>query len=90
MSVAMWRRHTGVENIPVTSRVNPPFQLSVSAPANATNPLSRFAEIIPQSLFSRHGLYLGAKMAGLTRCLMYALVCTLLQEFVTIRGLLLG
>ncbi|KAG6916014.1 hypothetical protein DXG01_008825 [Tephrocybe rancida] len=28
-----------------------------------------FAEIIPQSLFSRHGLYLGAKMATLTRCL---------------------
>ncbi|KAF8804197.1 DUF21-domain-containing protein [Phlegmacium glaucopus] len=32
-----------------------------------------FAEIIPQSLFTRHGLYLGAKMAGLTKCLIYAL-----------------
>ncbi|EFI27832.1 CBS domain-containing protein [Coprinopsis cinerea okayama7 len=32
-----------------------------------------FAEIIPQSLFSRHGLYLGAKMAGLTTCLLYGL-----------------
>ncbi|KAK7059117.1 hypothetical protein VNI00_001742 [Paramarasmius palmivorus] len=32
-----------------------------------------FAEIIPQSLFTRHGLYLGAKMAGLTRCLIFFL-----------------
>ncbi|KAF8152292.1 hypothetical protein B0H34DRAFT_724589 [Crassisporium funariophilum] len=32
-----------------------------------------FAEIIPQSLFTRHGLYLGAKMAGFTQCLIYAL-----------------
>ncbi|EEB91980.1 hypothetical protein MPER_09574, partial [Moniliophthora perniciosa FA553] len=32
-----------------------------------------FAEIIPQSLFTRHGLYLGAKMAGLTRCLIFIL-----------------
>ncbi|KAJ7292632.1 hypothetical protein C8J57DRAFT_1266576 [Mycena rebaudengoi] len=30
-----------------------------------------FAEIIPQSLFTRHGLYLGAKMAGFTKCLIY-------------------
>ncbi|CAA7270818.1 unnamed protein product [Cyclocybe aegerita] len=30
-----------------------------------------FAEIIPQSLFTRHGLYLGAKMAGFTRVLIY-------------------
>ncbi|KAF9530096.1 hypothetical protein CPB83DRAFT_851556 [Crepidotus variabilis] len=30
-----------------------------------------FAEIIPQSLFTRHGLYLGAKMAGVTRVLIY-------------------
>ncbi|KAF8888401.1 hypothetical protein CPB84DRAFT_1786278 [Gymnopilus junonius] len=28
-----------------------------------------FAEIIPQSLFTRHGMYLGAKMAGFTRLL---------------------
>lgn len=28
-----------------------------------------FAEIIPQSLFTRHGLYLGAKMATFTKCL---------------------
>ncbi|KAF7307580.1 CNNM transmembrane domain-containing protein [Mycena indigotica] len=33
-----------------------------------------FAEIIPQSLFTRHGLYLGAKMAGLTKCLIYLLL----------------
>ncbi|KAF9220570.1 DUF21-domain-containing protein [Gyrodon lividus] len=30
-----------------------------------------FSEIIPQSLCTRHGLYLGAKMAGFTRALMY-------------------
>jgi metal transporter CNNM len=33
-----------------------------------------FSEIIPQSLFTRHGLYLGAKCAGLTTCLIYGLV----------------
>ncbi|KAJ7209605.1 DUF21-domain-containing protein [Mycena pura] len=32
-----------------------------------------FAEIIPQSLFTRHGLYLGAKAAPFTQCLIYAL-----------------
>ncbi|KAJ7045149.1 hypothetical protein C8F04DRAFT_1067876 [Mycena alexandri] len=32
-----------------------------------------FAEIIPQSLFTRHGLYLGAKMAGFTKFLIYFL-----------------
>ncbi|KAJ7447234.1 hypothetical protein FB451DRAFT_1290745, partial [Mycena latifolia] len=32
-----------------------------------------FAEIIPQSLFTRHGLYLGAKMAGFTKVLIYGL-----------------
>ncbi|KAJ7631622.1 hypothetical protein DFH06DRAFT_1223649 [Mycena polygramma] len=32
-----------------------------------------FAEIIPQSLFTRYGLYLGAKMAGFTKCLIYGL-----------------
>ncbi|KAJ7084731.1 hypothetical protein C8R43DRAFT_1244992 [Mycena crocata] len=32
-----------------------------------------FAEIIPQSLFTRHGLYLGAKMAGFTKILIYGL-----------------
>ncbi|KAJ6601131.1 hypothetical protein DFH09DRAFT_969690 [Mycena vulgaris] len=32
-----------------------------------------FAEIIPQSLFTRHGLYLGAKMAGFTKILIYVL-----------------
>ncbi|KAF9444552.1 DUF21-domain-containing protein [Macrolepiota fuliginosa MF-IS2] len=31
------------------------------------------SEIIPQSLFTRHGLYLGAKMAGFTRVLIYGL-----------------
>lgn len=33
-----------------------------------------FSEIIPQSLFTRHGLYLGAKMAGFTKCLLYTFV----------------
>ncbi|KAJ6593659.1 hypothetical protein B0H19DRAFT_1246399 [Mycena capillaripes] len=32
-----------------------------------------FAEIIPQSLFTRYGLYLGAKGAPFTQCLIYAL-----------------
>ncbi|KAJ7502821.1 DUF21-domain-containing protein, partial [Mycena galericulata] len=32
-----------------------------------------FAEIIPQSLFTRYGLYLGAKCAGFTQVLIYAL-----------------
>ncbi|KAJ7124956.1 hypothetical protein C8R44DRAFT_874810 [Mycena epipterygia] len=32
-----------------------------------------FAEIIPQSLFTRYGLYLGAKGAGFTQFLIYAL-----------------
>ncbi|KAJ3863295.1 DUF21-domain-containing protein [Lentinula novae-zelandiae] len=32
-----------------------------------------FSEIIPQSLFTRHGLYLGAKGAGLTRVLIWGL-----------------
>ncbi|KAJ4498585.1 hypothetical protein C8R41DRAFT_817128, partial [Lentinula lateritia] len=34
----------------------------------------RKSEIIPQSLFTRHGLYLGAKGAGLTRVLIWGLV----------------
>ncbi|KAF5376366.1 hypothetical protein D9757_008634 [Collybiopsis confluens] len=32
-----------------------------------------FSEIIPQSLFTRHGLYLGAKMAGFTKVVIYGL-----------------
>lgn len=36
--------------------------------------LFSFAEIIPQSVCTRHGLLLGAKMAGVTKCLIYGLV----------------
>lgn len=36
--------------------------------------LFSFAEIIPQSLCTRYGLYLGAKMAKPTQMLIYALV----------------
>ncbi|KAF8995446.1 hypothetical protein BDQ17DRAFT_1250645 [Cyathus striatus] len=32
-----------------------------------------FSEIIPQSIFTRHGLYLGAKMAGLTTVLIWVM-----------------
>ncbi|TFK44514.1 hypothetical protein BDQ12DRAFT_673130 [Crucibulum laeve] len=32
-----------------------------------------FAEIIPQSIFTRYGLYLGAKLAGLTTVLLYTM-----------------
>ncbi|KAF9017517.1 DUF21-domain-containing protein [Hymenopellis radicata] len=32
-----------------------------------------FSEIIPQSLFTRYGLYLGAKAAGFTKCLIYSI-----------------
>ena len=37
--------------------------------------LDRFAEIIPQSLCTRYGLYFGAKMAGPVRVLLWTLVC---------------
>ena len=36
--------------------------------------LSSFAEIIPQSLCTRYGLYFGAKMAGTMRVLLWTLV----------------
>lgn len=36
--------------------------------------LLSFAEIIPQSLCTRYGLYFGAKMAGVVRVLMWTLV----------------
>lgn len=33
-----------------------------------------FAEIIPQSVCTRHGLYVGAKMVGFVRVLLWTLV----------------
>ncbi|KAH6902548.1 CBS domain-containing protein [Coprinopsis sp. MPI-PUGE-AT-0042] len=59
------------ESLPVIA--DPVLGGGVQGVAVSTVLIVIFAEIIPQSLFSRHGLYLGAKMAGLTRCLMFAL-----------------
>ncbi|KAI3622786.1 cbs domain-containing protein [Moniliophthora roreri] len=59
------------ESLPVIS--DPVLGGGVQSVVVSTTLIVIFAEIIPQSLFTRHGLYLGAKMAGLTRCLIFIL-----------------
>ncbi|KAF8582387.1 DUF21-domain-containing protein [Ramaria rubella] len=67
----------------------------VSAVAVSTILIVIFSEIIPQSICTRYGLYIGAKCAIPTRILMYFLVClrTLLGDFLFVslrRGNLLS
>ncbi|KAF8346451.1 hypothetical protein F5887DRAFT_1271775 [Amanita rubescens] len=59
------------ETLPVIS--SPVLGGGVQSVVVSTVLIVIFSEIIPQSLFTRHGLYLGAKMAGFTQCLIYAL-----------------
>ncbi|KAH7886734.1 hypothetical protein F5I97DRAFT_1966859 [Phlebopus sp. FC_14] len=59
------------ETLPVVS--DPVLGGSAQSVVVSTVLIVIFAEIIPQSLCTRHGLYLGAKMAGFTRVLMYLL-----------------
>ncbi|KAJ6541667.1 hypothetical protein B0H19DRAFT_1174110 [Mycena capillaripes] len=59
------------ETLPVVA--DPVLGGGVEAVVVSTVLIVIFAEIIPQSLFTRHGLYLGAKMAGFTKCLIYGL-----------------
>ncbi|THU82607.1 DUF21-domain-containing protein [Dendrothele bispora CBS 962.96] len=57
------------ESLPIIA--DPLLGGGVQSVAVSTTLIVIFAEIIPQSLFTRHGLYLGAKMAGLTRVLLW-------------------
>ncbi|KIL60047.1 hypothetical protein M378DRAFT_957170 [Amanita muscaria Koide BX008] len=59
------------ETLPVIS--DPVLGGGVQSVVVSTVLIVIFSEIIPQSLFTRHGLYLGAKMAGFTQFLIYAL-----------------
>ncbi|KAL0577408.1 hypothetical protein V5O48_004573 [Marasmius crinis-equi] len=59
------------ESLPVIS--DPVLGGGIQSVVVSTTLIVIFAEIIPQSLFTRHGLYLGAKMAGFTKCLIYGL-----------------
>ncbi|KAJ8075770.1 hypothetical protein PM082_021400 [Marasmius tenuissimus] len=59
------------ESLPVIS--DPVLGGGIPSVAVSTTLIVIFAEIIPQSIFTRHGLYLGAKLAGLTKCLIYGL-----------------
>ncbi|KAF9236790.1 hypothetical protein BU15DRAFT_88995 [Melanogaster broomeanus] len=59
------------ETLPVIS--DPVLGGGVQSVVVSTVLIVIFAEIIPQSVCTRHGLYLGAKMAGFTRILIYLL-----------------
>ncbi|KIJ19436.1 hypothetical protein PAXINDRAFT_96797 [Paxillus involutus ATCC 200175] len=59
------------ETLPVIS--DPVLGGGVQSVVVSTVLIVIFSEIIPQSLCTRHGLYLGAKMAGFTRVLIYLL-----------------
>ncbi|KAL0956171.1 hypothetical protein HGRIS_002331 [Hohenbuehelia grisea] len=59
------------ETLPVIS--DPVLGGGVQSVVVSTVLIVIFAEIIPQSIFTRHGLYLGAKCAGFTQCLIYAM-----------------
>ncbi|KAF7428473.1 hypothetical protein PC9H_007697 [Pleurotus ostreatus] len=59
------------ETLPVIA--DPVLGGGVQSVVVSTTLIVIFAEIIPQSLFTRYGLYLGAKFATLTKCLIYAL-----------------
>ncbi|KAK0212606.1 DUF21-domain-containing protein [Desarmillaria ectypa] len=59
------------ETLPVIA--DPVLGGGVQSVAVSTVLIVIFAEIIPQSLFTRHGLYLGAKGAALTKCLIYVM-----------------
>ncbi|KAJ6602172.1 hypothetical protein B0H10DRAFT_2081154 [Mycena sp. CBHHK59/15] len=59
------------ESLPVIS--DPVLGGGVQSVVVSTVLIVIFAEIIPQSLFTRYGLYLGAKGAGFTRVLIYVM-----------------
>ncbi|KAJ4490474.1 hypothetical protein J3R30DRAFT_3653766 [Lentinula aciculospora] len=59
------------ESLPIIS--DPVLGGGVQSVVVSTILIVIFSEIIPQSLFTRHGLYLGAKMAGCTKVLIYVL-----------------
>ncbi|KAJ3787309.1 DUF21-domain-containing protein [Lentinula aff. detonsa] len=59
------------ETLPVIS--DPVLGGGVQSVVVSTVLIVIFSEIIPQSLFTRYGLYLGALFAGPTRCLIYGL-----------------
>ncbi|EGN97201.1 hypothetical protein SERLA73DRAFT_183859 [Serpula lacrymans var. lacrymans S7.3] len=59
------------ETLPVIS--DPVLGGGVPSVITSTVLIVIFSEIIPQSLCTRYGLYLGAKMAGFTRILIYVL-----------------
>ncbi|KAK7057428.1 CNNM transmembrane domain-containing protein [Favolaschia claudopus] len=59
------------ESLPIIA--DPVLGGGVQSVVVSTTLIIIFAEIIPQSLFTRYGLYLGAKGAPLTKCLIYGL-----------------